>query len=301
VSSDTVKNKVGKTKRSLVAQVPWPLLLSEFIGTALLLGVGLSIVIFDFGHGSPMLRWIPSNSVRRALTGFLFGSVGGSIALSSIGKRSGAHINPVVTLAFRLRGTISTPLAAGYILAQLSGAVLGSVPLLLWGPVGKSVAFGATLPSVKYGSLNAALGEVGTTFVLVVALFSVLGVERIRKFTPLLFPPLYGIMVWLEAPLSGTSTNPARSLGPAVVSGDWHGFWVYIVGPFVGCIIALTVLRISPLRRLEVDIAKIEHFSRDEYGVLGLHHLEREHHKDESEVSKTRSLEPRRENDKPRK
>ncbi len=258
------------TASSLAARVPWPLLLSELLGTAILLGVGLSIVIVDFGRASPVLQWIPSISLRRAITGFLFGTVGACIALSPIGKRSGAHINPIVTLAFRLKGTISTPLAIGYVLAQLVGAVAGSTLLRLWGSLGSSVAYGATIPS-HYGSFAALLGEIGTTFALIFALFSFLGIKRIRKFTPLLFPPLYGIMVWLEAALSGTSTNPARSFGPAVIASDWHGFWIYLLGPSVGCIVALVTLQLRPLRRLHVDIAKIEHFSRDEYGVLGSH------------------------------
>ena len=85
---------------------PWQNYLSELIGTALLVAVGLSVVIFDFGAGSPMLRLLPDAGLRRLITGFLFGSTGALIAISPVGKISGAHINPVVTLAFHIKGKL---------------------------------------------------------------------------------------------------------------------------------------------------------------------------------------------------
>ncbi|MGD0624741.1 MAG: aquaporin [Thermodesulfobacteriota bacterium] len=122
--------------------IPWALFVSELIGTALLVLVGLSLVILMFGTGTPMARLIPSEGLRRLITGFLFGTTGASIALSPVGKVSGAHINPVVTLGFRLMGKLDLRTTIGYIVAQLIGAVVGSLPLLLWGAMGKSVAFG---------------------------------------------------------------------------------------------------------------------------------------------------------------
>ncbi len=93
-----------------------------------------------------MAALIPSEAIRRLITGFLFGSTGACIALSPVGKISGAHLNPVVTLAFRLMGKLDVRTTIGYILAQLTGAVLGCVPLLFWGAMGRSVEFGATVP-----------------------------------------------------------------------------------------------------------------------------------------------------------
>ncbi len=106
---------------------------SEFFGTALLLMVGLSIVIFMFGSGSPMADLIPGVKLRQIITGFLFGSIGASIALSRIGKVSGAHINPAVTMVFWLFRKIEGRLAITYVLAQFTGAIVGCLPLLLWG------------------------------------------------------------------------------------------------------------------------------------------------------------------------
>ena len=82
--------------------------------------------------------------------------------------------------------------------------------------------------------MTALLGEVITTFTMVALLAVFLGFRTIRPFTPAIFPPLYAIMVWAESPISGTSTNPARSLGPSVISGQWQGWWIYWLGPLVG-------------------------------------------------------------------
>ncbi len=98
--------------------------LSECLGTALLLAAGLSVVILLNGEGSPFRAWIPSGAARRALTGFLFGSTGCLITLSPIGKISGAHINPIVSIAFYLKRKISGTHALGFVISQMTGALL---------------------------------------------------------------------------------------------------------------------------------------------------------------------------------
>jgi aquaporin Z len=240
--------------------IPWAIFISELIGTALLVLVGLSLVILMFGTGSPMARLIPSEELRSLITGFLFGTTGASIALSPVGKVSGAHINPAVTLAFRLMGKLDLPTTLGYIAAQLTGAVLGSLPLLLWGAMGTSVSFEATLPGPGYAVSTVLLGEVITTFTMVALLAVFLGFRSIRPFTPAIFPPLYAIMVWAESPISGTSTNPARSLGPSVISGQWEGWWIYWIGPLAAMILA--VLACSFLAK-RIEVAKLYHFDSD--------------------------------------
>jgi aquaporin Z len=247
---------------------PWTLYVSEAVGTALLLAVGLSFVILDFGSGSPMVNLLPDAGVRRALTGFLFGSTGALIALSPIGKESGAHINPVVTLAFWLMGKLRSRHAVSYVLAQLAGAVLGSLPLLAWGAIGRSIDFGATMPGTGYGPAAAVLGEIVTTFALIIGLFLFVRHPHIRPYTPALFPFLYAAMVFLEAPISGTSTNPARSLGPSVVSFAWQDWWVYWIGPPLGTLLAVAFYRLSWLRHLEIEVAKLYHFEHDPHGIF---------------------------------
>ena len=103
-------------------RIPWQVISSEFAGTAWLVLVGLSLVILMFGTGSPMARLVPNEGTRRLMTGFLFGTTGALIALSPVGKESGAHINPVVTPGFWLMGKLESRIALGYVLAQLTGA-----------------------------------------------------------------------------------------------------------------------------------------------------------------------------------
>jgi aquaporin Z len=74
--------------------------------------------------------------------------------------------------------------------------------------------------------------------------------------------------VFLEAPVSGTSTNPARSFGPSLVAGAWNGWWIYWIGPFLGTVAGVILFRWSWLRRLEVEVAKLYHFKHDRYSVF---------------------------------
>jgi aquaporin Z len=196
----------------------WHLYLSEFIGTALLLLSGLSLVIFMYGEGNIVTQYIPNLRVRQVISGFVWGCFGASIALSPVGKVSGAHINPAVTLAFRLFGKIDLRTSIGYILAQITGGIVGCLPLIAWGAMGKSIEYGATVPGQGYSTLTVLMGEVITTFCLVGGLILFIGFRNLRQYTPAMIPFLYGIMVPLEADISGTSTNPARSIGPAVIS-----------------------------------------------------------------------------------
>jgi aquaporin Z len=218
------------------------------------------VVIAMFGEGSPLAGVLPSEGWRRLITGFLFGTTGALIALSPVGMRSGAHINPVVTLAFRLMGKLDLRTTLGYVVSQLSGAILGALPLVAWGSMGRSVAFGATLPGEGRAIGAVLLGEVMTTFAMVVGLCVFLGFRRIRPFTPALFPFLYAAMVWAESPISGTSTNPARSLGPAIVSGRWDGWWIYWVGPLIGSVAACLACSFLAKR---ITVAKLYHFDSD--------------------------------------
>ena len=241
-------------------QIPWQIFVSEFIGTALLLLGGLSAVILMFDRGTPVAAFVPDEGARRLITGFLFGGTGALIAISPLGKESGAHINPVVTMGFWMMRKITGWVAAGYIAAQLLGAVAGCVPLLVWGVLGKSVQFGATLPGAGFSTGAVILGEVVGTFAMIAGLCVFLGFRKLRPYTPALFPFLYSLMVYFEAPVSGTSTNPARSLGPSVISGAWEGWWIYWVGPMVGCFLA--ILGCSFLAQ-RIEVAKLYYFESD--------------------------------------
>jgi aquaporin Z len=242
-------------------KLPWQPFLAELIGTAMLVLVGLSLVIFMFGTGSPMARLVPNEALRRLITGFGFGTTGALIALSPVGKESGAHINPVVTPGFWLMGKLRPGIALGYVLAQLAGAVLGCLPLLAWGSMGRSVAYGATLRGTGYSLATVVIWEAITTFAMITGLCLFLGFRRTRPFTPAMFPFLYAIMVCLEAPISGTSTNPARSFGPALIAGEWEGWWIYWCGPLAGGLVAIAACSFLAKR---IEVPKLYHFESDD-------------------------------------
>jgi aquaporin Z len=250
------------------ARRAFPLYQSEFVGTAILVLVGCSFVVVDFGATSPVPALLPDPGLRRAITGFLFGSLGALLAVSRVGKVSGAHLNPTVTLFFWLEGRLKGKVALGYVAGQLTGATLGALPLLLWGDLGRSVSFGATLVGPD-GELVALLGEMLASFCLIALLCLFLGHARLRAYTPLLFPVLFAVLTWSEAPLSGASTNAARSLGPGIVSGELTGYWIYLLGPVLGTLGALGLRRGWPWARgLEIRVAKVFHFDHDAYGIF---------------------------------
>jgi len=183
-----------------------------------------------------------SASAGRALTGLLFALCVTAIAVSPLGRRSGAHINPAVTVAFRAAGRLCWLDTAGYIGAQLAGAVVGSLVFrALWGP---GLDGGVTHSTV---SVPLALGlETGMTAALVATIFVFNAHERLAAWTPLAIVPVITVLVWAGGPSTGTSLNPARSEGPAVAFGDLSELWLYFVAPIVG---ALAVAFVAALGR----------------------------------------------------
>ena len=179
---------------------------------------------------------------------------------------SGAHINPAVTLGFLLMGKLKPRPAFGYVVAQLSGAILGCVPLLAWGDMGRSVSFGATLPGAGYSTPTVVLGEATVTFGLVASLCVFLGLRELPRSYPVHGPvPERRPTVPLETAISGTSTNPARSLGPAIVSMNYTGWWIYWVGPFLGTVAAIVACSFLASR---IEVAKVYYFDVDRGGVF---------------------------------
>ena len=130
-----------------------------------------------------------------------------------------------ITLGFWLMRKLDARAASGYVIAQMLGAALGALPLLVWDSMGRSVAFGATIPGKEYSTAVVVIGEAVTTFGLIATLCICLGFRQLRGYTPFVIPFLYAVMVPLEAHISGTSTNPARSFGPALISGRWDRWW----------------------------------------------------------------------------
>jgi aquaporin NIP len=148
------------------------------------------------------------------------------------GHLSGAHINPAVTLVFTLTRHFPAREAVAYVAAQLAGAVAGALLLLaVW--TGQPAELGATVPSVGTGS--ALVYEVVLTAFLMFVIMAVATDTRAVGATAAI---AIGGTVALDAlfggPVTGASMNPARSFGPALVAGEWHDFWIYVLGPIAG-------------------------------------------------------------------
>lgn len=233
---------------------------AELVGTAVLVLGGLSAVTLDFMPGSPVAAAIPSSSWRLLITGILFASTGSLVAISPLGRRSGAHLNPAVTVAFFTQGHLHRRDLAGYVAAQCAGALLGAALLrAIWGQAAAHLHDGLTAPGQGLGAPGAAVIEAAMTATLVLVVFSFVSSPATARWTPLAVLVTVAVLVWQVAPYTGTSLNPARSLGPAAVSGDWHAFWAYVAGPLGGAVAATALWRLG---RRETLTAKLFHDPR---------------------------------------
>jgi aquaporin Z len=155
-----------------------------------------------------------------------------------MGAVSGAHLNPVVSVAFALRGDFPWKRLPGYIIVQLAGATLAC--LFLYAVFGNIQHLGATLPGPGYANWQALLMEVVLTTVLVsVILGTASAAQNVGAIAALGVGGYIALAGLWSAPVSGTSMNPARSFGPALVSGDFSSYWVYVLGPIAGAVIAV--------------------------------------------------------------
>ena len=155
-----------------------------------------------------------------------------------MGAVSGAHLNPGVSLAFALRGDFPWKRVPGYIVIQLIGATLAAL-FLRW-VFGNVEHLGATLPGPGYHNWQALLMEIVLTALLVsVILGTASAAQNVGAIAALGVGGYIALAGLWSAPVSGTSMNPARSFGPALVSGDWSSYWVYLVGPLAGALIAV--------------------------------------------------------------
>jgi aquaporin Z len=155
-----------------------------------------------------------------------------------MGAISGAHLNPAVSLAFAVRGDFPWKRVPGYIITQLLGATLAC--LFLLAVFGNIQHLGATLPGPGYHDWQAFLMEIALTGgLLSVILGTASAAQNVGAIGALGVGGYIALAGLWAAPVSGTSMNPARSFGPALVSGDWHAYWVYVAGPLIGAMIAV--------------------------------------------------------------
>jgi len=157
-----------------------------------------------------------------------------------MGAVSGAHLNPAVSIAFALRGDFPWRRVPAYIVAQLLGAVLAT--LLLRALLGEQGSAGLTLPGEGISTLTAMLWEVLLTAGLVSTILGVSsGAQQLGPIAAIGVGSYIALAGLWGSPVSGASMNPARSLGPALVLGDWTAWWAYLLGPIIGAIIAVGI------------------------------------------------------------
>jgi aquaporin Z len=217
---------------------------AEFAGTAIMLFVGVSAVAFMWAPGSPVPE-ISNPVLRRLLTGILFAGGATAVVYSPLGQVSGGHINPAVTLAFWRMGKVPPRDAVIYVVVQFAGALVGAYAAgLAWGKlVSAGVQYAATVPGPGYSDAGALAAETAITFLLVFTIFVCINKPRLAPRTGIICGVLVALLVMIEAPVTGTSLNPARTLGPAVLVPLYTSIWVYFVGPIAGALLAVAAYR----------------------------------------------------------
>ncbi|MGP7997294.1 MAG: MIP/aquaporin family protein [Streptosporangiaceae bacterium] len=204
----------------------WRRLFSELLGT-------FALVLAAAGGGLLHAKGQISLAAAVVAPGLMVTAI-----ILFMGAVSGAHLNPAVSLAFALRGDFPWKRVPGYIVIQLAGATLACL-FLRW-IFGNVEHLGATLPGPGYKPWQALLMEIVLTALLVsVILGTASAAQNVGAIAALGVGGYIALAGLWAAPVSGVSMNPARSFGPALVSGDWTSYWVYLVGPLAGALIAV--------------------------------------------------------------
>jgi aquaporin Z len=206
---------------------------------------------------------IPSDPLRRLLTGLMFAGGATLVVISPLGQRSGGHINPAVTFAFWWKKKISSIDAAAYVIAQVLGAMLGVfVVASIGGTAAQSVHLGLTVPGTDYGVAVAFLAEIVITAALVFLILFCVANQRFARRTPYFAGLLVAFFVFVEAPISGTSLNPARSFAPALLTGTTRDQWLYLIAPLIGSLIAVNLVGFIFKSSKDAGCAKLFHTER---------------------------------------
>jgi aquaporin Z len=214
----------------------WREYLAEAVAIGLFMVAAMTATVLLEHPVSPVRAAIADPVVRRIVMGLAMGATAAAIIYSPLGARSGAHMNPAVTLAFLRLGRIQRRDAAAYVAAQLTGAIAGTwiaataLGMLAADP---AVNYVLTLPGAA-GTTAAAVAELVISFTTLSIVLGVAARPSTMPATGLVAGLVVALNIAIEAPLSGMSMNPARSLGPALVAGNFSAFWIYALVPPVG-------------------------------------------------------------------
>lgn len=236
----------------------WPEYLCEAGELGLfMISAGLFTILL-MHPSSPVQHAIPNPFVRRMLIGFAMGSTAIAIVFSPLGKRSGAHFNPAVTLTFWRLGKVKGWDALFYIVAQFLGGIAGVMTVLFFSAAmlaHVTVNYVATLPGPQ-GVGIAFAAELVIAFGLMTTVLYVSNTPHLARFTGIFAGCLVAIYITIEAPFSGMSMNPARTFASASVGHLWTALWVYFTAPVIAMQLAATLYLRT---KREVYCAKYHH------------------------------------------
>ena len=189
---------------------------------------------------SPVRHAIPGSTARRALMGAGMGLAIIAIIVSPWGKQSGGHFNPAVTVAFYHLGKVEFWDAWFYVIAQFIGAVAGvAIARYAFGAAlgNDMVHYAVTVPGM-YGRAVAFLAELAISFLLMIVVLFLTNHRRLAPYTAYFVGALIAFYITFETPLSGMSTNPARTFGSAFHADYWRALWIYFLAPSLGMLFA---------------------------------------------------------------
>jgi aquaporin Z len=211
---------------------------------------------------SPLAALAGCTRLPRLPMGIAMGLTLTAIVYSPLGKRSGAHMNPAMTLTFFRLGKISGRDACGYVAAQFLGAALGILiasAALRGLPADPSVNYVATVPGPR-GAVVAFAAELVISFGMMALVLHASNTPRLARYTGLYASALVTLYITFEAPLSGMSMNPARTFAPAVLSHSTGVLWIYFAAPALGMLAAAEWF-VRSRGRHRVRCAKLHHVS----------------------------------------
>ena len=225
-----------------------------------MVSAGLVTTLFEY-PGSRLHMALASADLRRVFTGLFMGLTAITLIYSPMGKRSGAHMNPAVTLSFLRLAKISRLDASAYIMMQFAGGIAG-VLLVQWlagtSFTDRPVNWAITAPGA-YGTLSAFAAEVIISAGMMWTVLNVSASPKTARYTGLCAGALVALYISVEGPISGMSMNPARSFASAAPAGMWQALWIYFSAPLVG-MLGATELHLRLHRRSAC--AKLMHAPR---------------------------------------
>src|SRR5262245_48883436 len=218
----------------------WPEYLMEAGGLGLfMISAVIVTTLLEYPH-SPLHDQLPDPTARRILIGFAMGMTAIGLIYSPWGKRSGAHLNPAVTVTFFRLGKIQGVDAVCYILAQFVGGAAGlfvgaaAIGMAVEHP---AVNYAVTVPGLA-GTGIAFVAEIAISFGLMLVVLIVSNRAALNAWTGVFAGCLVATYISVEAPLSGMSMNPARSFASALPAHIWTSFWIYLTAPLIGMLLA---------------------------------------------------------------